>query len=170
MTSDDLKAGLPREAALWRAARAADAGTAASGETAADPLLLAAYLDDSLSEDDRSAFEADLLEDDDDLELLLASHAARGARTAVVPPALVARAAAIVGAARPKESALGRLAVFWRGFRAHPGRPALAAAAMALYLLVFFGAFELGRLQGFGDMRAQAESGENLFDVLDGTL
>ncbi len=169
MTSDDPKAGLPREAALWRAARAAQA-TAAPAREAADPLLLAAYLDGSLSEAERALLEADLLEDDDDLELLLASHAARGARTAVVPPALVARAAAIVGAARRKERALARLAVFWRGFRAHPGRPALAAAAMALYLLVFFGAFELGRLQGFGDIRAQAESGENLFDVLDGTL
>lgn len=153
-------------AALWRAARQ---GWHAPGDGpelidgAPDALLLAAYLDGGLGEDEAARLEARLADEPELLDELLALRDSLAAGAEAVPAAVIARART----AYPERSALGVIEapapsllerVF--GLWLRPAVPAVAAVAL---LLACAGAFELGRYQAnqLGSATQTAESAES---------
>ena len=140
MTGDEKRLAHDAGKRLWRAYEA----RAARGESydgALDPLTLAAYLDGTLQEHEREAVEQRLALDDEAVALFLAARETLG-RSEAVPGHVVARASALI--ADPVEpwspGGLERL----RGLFTLPWRPAVAAAAFGIYLLIFLGSFGLG--------------------------
>jgi anti-sigma factor RsiW len=147
MTEEDFKTGEGR--ALWRRGR--DGWRAPADDEAPDALLLAAYLDGRLAEDEAARLEARLAGEPALLDELLALRATLEASPEAPPAAVIARAQAL----RPATAAVSRAAagtvprapdLFDRLFGAwlRPAVPALAGIAL---LLACAGAFELGRYQ-----------------------
>lgn len=147
MTEEDFKTS--EGGALWRRGRAG--WRAPSDEEAPDALLLAAYLDGRLAEDEAARLEARLAGQPALLDELLALRATLDAGPETAPAAVVARAQAL----RPATAA-ARLATAGKapggaglierlfGVWLRPAVPALAGIAL---LLACAGAFELGRYQ-----------------------
>lgn len=150
-------------AALWRRARAG--WRPPSDDGAPDALLLAAYLDGSLEENESARLEARLAGEPALLDELLALReslaAAPEAAPAPVPAGVVARAQALrptQAAPRPVGAAKPSLAARFFGFSL---RPALSALAGLALLLACAGAFELGRYQAERfDTTQTAEAGD----------
>jgi len=147
MTEEDFKTGEGR--ALWRRGR--DGWRAPSDDEAPAALLLAAYLDGRLAEDEAARLEARLAGEPALLDELLALRATLDAGPQAAPAAAIARAQA----SRPATAA-ARMATAGKAPRApglfdrlfgvllRPAGPALAGIAL---LLACAGAFELGRYQ-----------------------
>ena len=137
-------------AALWRRVRPdvlAGGWSALRDEEAPEALLLAAYLDGRLAEDEAARLEARLAVEPALLDELLALREAVKAGPETAPPSVIARAqglraasAATASAATLQRSVLDRLL----GISLRPAVPALASLAL---LLACAGAFELGRHQ-----------------------
>lgn len=129
---------------LWRRAAEARSGDSASAHAPeADPLLLAGYLDGTLTEAECEAFEARLAAEPALLESVIASRAALSEAPGETPAAVVARAQAIVG--RPGRVEAARRSAFFAGWL----RPLAWAAVGALALIVTGAGFEIGR-EGYG--------------------
>jgi len=115
----------------------------------AQALALAGYLDGSLTPAERSAVEAELLLAGGHLELLLASRDALAADPAGPLPsaAVLQRAQALIPNIRPAARRRG-VAGWLRDSFARPLRPALGAAALALYGLFCLQVFDWGLAGG----------------------
>lgn len=132
-------------AALWRMARQ---GWQAPGDDGSpDALLLAAYLDGGLAEDEAARLEARLAGEPALLDELLALRESLAAAAEAAPASAIARAQAVYPerpafrvVAAPAPSLLDRVFSLWL-------RPAVPAVAAAALLLACAGAFELGRYQ-----------------------
>lgn len=152
MREDDSKTqGKTAEgAALWRQARPhlLERGwSPVRGDDAPDPLLLAAWLDGRLAEDEAARLEARLAVEPAMLDELLSLREGLAAGPQEAPAAVVARARALrpaQAARRPAGVARPSLAERLFGF---PLRPAVSALAGLALLLACAGAFELGRYQ-----------------------
>lgn len=118
---------------LWRRAAQARRSETASPE-AADPLLVAGYLDGTLDEAGREAFEARLAAEPALLDSVLSARAALAEAPVVAPADAIARAQAIVSRPARAEKPRGG----WL-------RPLGWAAVCALALLVTGTGFEIGR-------------------------
>ena len=147
MTEEDFRTS--EGGALWRRGR--DGWRAPADDEAPAALLLAAYLDGRLAEDEAARLEARLAGEPALLDELLALRATLAAGPQTAPAAVIARAQAL----RPAPAAVPRAAagkaprapdLFDRlfGIWLRPAVPALAGIAL---LLACAGAFELGRYQ-----------------------
>ena len=130
-----------RDRQLWR--RAVEARGASAAASEADPLLVAGYLDGTLDDAEREAFEARLAAEPELLDSVAAARAALAESPGAAPAGVVARAQAIVGRAGQAE-APRRSGVFagWL-------QPLAWAAVGALALIVTGAGFEIGR-EGYG--------------------
>lgn len=153
-------------AALWRAARQgwhAPGDGPALTDGAPDALLLAAYLDGGLGEDEAARLEARLAGEPELLDELLALRDGLAAGAEPAPASVIARARTVyperpalklVETSAP--SLLERLFGLWL-------RPAVPAVAVVALLLACAGAFELGRYQAnqFGSATQTAGTAES---------
>ena len=138
-------------AGLW--ARARPGWGAAHTPETPNPLMLAAYLDDTLDEAGREAVEAWMATTPEALELMIAARAELaeppGAPDAA-PESLVSRAQGLVWAPlREPARESGGLGAWLRGligFEPEAWRPLAWAGVTAALLVVSAGGFELGRL------------------------
>lgn len=136
-------------AALWRRARAS--WSPVRDDDAPDPLLLAAWLDGRLAEDEAARLEARLTAEPALLDELLGLREGLAAVAEAAPAGVVERARAL-RAAGPGKVPLARAAAAERpslldrlfGSLLRPAVPALAAIAL---LFACAGALELGRYQ-----------------------
>lgn len=123
---------------LWRRAAQARRSETASPE-AADPLLVAGYLDGTLDEAGREAFEARLAAEPALLDSVLSARVALAETPVAAPPDAIARAQAIVSrSALAEQPRRGTQLGGWL-------RPLGWAAVCALALLVTGTGFEIGR-------------------------
>lgn len=132
-------------AALWRRAR--EGWRPPSDDEAPDRLLLAAYLDGRLQEDEAARLEARLAGEPALLDELLVLRESLAAAPEAAPARVVARAQALRGSqpsARPGQSGGPWLLARLFGFSLRPAVPALAVIAL---MVACAGAFELGRYQ-----------------------
>ncbi len=137
----------------WRAARRSEL----AGE-APNPLILAAYLDDTLDQAGRAAVEAWMVAAPEALDLMIAARAglaeppgvpARAPARApdAAPGSLISRAQGLVRVPIREPARLGAWLRGLIGFEPEAWRPlAWAGATAALLLVVSAGGFELGRL------------------------
>ena len=125
-----------------RSRRAAETGRRDGKNEAAEMMMLAAYLDGTLDEAERSEAEALLARDPDALEIALAARGALLEAAGPAPDSLVARASSLVPAEGP--SIWTRLAGLFDAGRPvwQPAGWTGAVAAVALACLM---GFELGR-------------------------
>ena len=132
-------------AALWRRAR--KAWRPVIDDAAPDPLLLAAYLDGELAEDEAARLEARLAAEPALLDevMLLRAGLAEGAGT--VPAAVVARAQGIYPEAPALRAVTGEKPGLLDRLFGLSLRPAVSAFAAVALLVACAGAFELGRSQ-----------------------
>jgi anti-sigma factor RsiW len=143
MSEDNTKSN--EGAVLWRRAR--QGWTPVAEAEAPDALLLAAYLDGGLAEDEAARLEARLAGEPALLDELLALRASLAAGPEPAPAAVLARArAAYPAAAVPRAATAPVVSLVERlfGLWLRPAVPAFAAVAL---LLACAGAFELGRYQ-----------------------
>lgn len=147
MTEEDFKTSEGR--ALWHRCR--EGWRPPADDEAPDALLLAAYLDGRLAEEEAARLEARLTGEPALLDELLTLRATLAAGPQAAPAAVIARAQAL----RPEapavrgagtEKAAGAFGLVERlfGVWLRPAVPALAGIAL---LLACAGAFELGRYQ-----------------------
>lgn len=131
-------------AALWRRARRGWRPVA--DDEAPDALLLAAYLDGRLAEDEAARLEAHLAAEPALLDELLALRESLAAGHEAAPAGVVMRAQALRTKSPPRAAAAPRRSLVERffGFSLRPAVPVLAGLAL---LLACAGAFELGRYQ-----------------------
>lgn len=134
--------------ALWQAAR--ERFAAPPEAEALDPLLLAAYLDGRLTEEERDRVEALLAASPEALETYLAADEALGAAQPA-PERLLARAAALVpgeALAPPARRFAWLRGLFGAGPAAGGGfrlQPVTLALTLAAILAVSVAGFEIGR-------------------------
>ncbi len=131
-------------ARLW--ARARSGWRAAIAPETPNPLILAAYLDDTLEEADCAAVEAWMAATPEALELMIAARAGVGQAPEAVPENLVSRAQGLVRAPPRRPAGLGAWLRGLIGFEPEAWRPLAWAGVTAALLLVSAGGFELGRL------------------------
>lgn len=143
MSEDDTKS--KEGAVLWRRAR--QGWSPVRDDEAPDDLLIAAWLDGRLAEEEAARLEARLAAEPALLDETLALREGLAAGPEVAPAGVVTRAQAL----RPKASAVRSAAAAGPslverllGFSL---RPALSALAGLALLLACAGAFELGRYQ-----------------------
>jgi len=136
-------------AALWRRARRG--WSPARDDAAPDPLLLAAWLDGRLAEDEAARLEARLAAEPALLDEVLALREGLAAGAETAPAGMVARGQALRAptdrrSVAPCAAAAAGPSLFDRlfGFALRPAMPALAGLAL---LLACAGALELGRYQ-----------------------
>lgn len=147
-TPDEAKTA--EGAALWRRARPhlTEKGWAfVRDDEAPDPLLLAAWLDGRLAEDEAARLEARMIGEPALLDGLLALRQDMAAPSEGVPADIVKRAQALRPAgtaARPATAPRRSLLERLLGFSLRPAMPALAGLAL---LVACAGAFEAGRYQ-----------------------
>ena len=158
MREDDIKT--KEGAALWRQAR--QGWSPVRDDEAPEALLLAAYLDGRLAEDEAARLEARLAGEPALLEELLVLRGSLAAGAEAAPAAVVTRAQGL-RTRKPAPRAVGADRPSWRdrffGFSLRPAVPALAGLAM---LVACAGAFELGRYQaGQLDTAQTAEAGDS---------
>ena len=143
MSEDRIKT--EEGAALWRRFR--ETRGPVPGPESPDALLMAAYLDGALDEEEAARLEAQLAADPELLDEVLALRGTLDAAPEKAPNAVVARAQALsqprpqlrqVAAETP--SLLDRLFGAWL-------RPAVPAFATLAVMVACAGAFELGRYQ-----------------------
>ncbi len=136
-------------AGLWARARPGWRATRES-QTAEDmlnPLVQAAYLDDTLDEAGREAVEAWMATAPEALELMIAAREALAAEPPGAAPAgLVSRAQGLVRAPAWVSAGLGAWLRGLIGFEPEAWRPLAWAGVTAALLVVSAGGFELGRL------------------------
>ena len=125
----------------WRAAVAPEV----VGE-APNPLMLAAYLDDTLDEAGREAVEAWMAAGPEALDLMIAARAELGQAPGAAPESLVSRAQGLVRPPINQSAGLGAWLRGLIGFEAAAWRPLAWAGVAAVLLVVSAGSFELGRL------------------------
>ncbi|MGF1631717.1 MAG: hypothetical protein ACFCUT_19755 [Kiloniellaceae bacterium] len=158
MQDDDIKT--KEDAALWRQARRG--WSPVHDDEAPAALLLAAYLDGRLAEDEAARLEARLAGEPALLDELLALRESLADGAEAAPAAVVMRAQALrTRKPAPRAVSVGRPS--WRnrlfGFSLRPAMPALAGLAL---LLACAGAFELGRYQAVQlDSTQTAETGDS---------
>jgi anti-sigma factor RsiW len=150
-------------AALWQRAR--EGWSPVRDDEAPDALLLAAYLEGRLAEDEAARLEGRLAAEPALLDELLALREGLAAGPEAVPAPVLAgvvtRAQALRahGPARPAAVPTRSLAERLLGFSLRPAMPALAGLAL---LLACAGAFELGRYQAEQlDTTQTAEAGDS---------
>lgn len=171
MREDKIKT--EEAAALWRRARQGWAPPPGEGpdDPAPDPLLLAAYLDGSLEEEEAARLEARLAADTALLDEVLALRQGLGEDAGAVPGGVVARAQGLrpqgQAAAVRKPSRPGTLLAGWL-------RPAVPAFAVLALMLACAGAFQLGLYQadqlGAGPSTEASDSELPVDLVLDGLI
>ncbi|MEX1306414.1 MAG: hypothetical protein WEA84_14765 [Rhodovibrionaceae bacterium] len=122
---------------LWQRAAAAW-GEESAAEHDLDPLLLAAYLDGTLDEQETAALEARLAAEPELLETWLSAHAVLSETPEAAPQSVISRAQDIVGAP-------GRADRAGRSWLAGWLQPLGWAAVCALALVVTGAGFEIGR-------------------------
>ncbi len=136
-------------AGLWARARPGWRATIAPGsaEEAADPLMLAAYLDGTLDEAGREAIEAWMAATPEALGSMIAAREALAAEPpGPAPVSLVSRAQGLVRAPLRVSAGLGAWLRGLIGFEPEAWRPLAWAGVTAALLVVSAGGFELGRL------------------------
>lgn len=131
---------------LWRRAAAAQRSGRAKSR-APDPLLVAGYLDGSLADDEREAFEARLAVEPELLETVISARAAFQEGPEAAPARVVRRAQAIVG--RPGRAETPRGGGFPGDALGRWLQPLGWAAVCALALIATGAGFEIGR-EGYG--------------------
>lgn len=131
-------------AGLW--ARARPGWRSAVAPETPNPLMLAAYLDNTLNEAGREAVEAWMAATPEALELMVAARVqSRQGPQEAAPASLVSRAQGLVRAPVAVSAGLGWLRGLI-GFQPEAWRPLAWAGVTAALLVVSAGAFELGRL------------------------
>ena len=141
----------PRNPGLWRRYRSDQEGLSGSQGIVdrPDSLILAAYLDGTLSEAERERLESHLAQAPDDLELVLAARNALADGAGPAPDTLVARACALVPeVASPMGNPLYRLSKSVVELRGGGGRfwqPVAWSGAAAAVLLACTIGFQLGQ-------------------------
>ncbi len=139
-------------AGLWARARPGWRATIApvSAEEAPNPLMLAAYLDNTLDEAGRAAVEAWMAATPEALDLMIAAREVLSAETPgapeTAPISLVSRAQGLVRAPLRESAGLGTWLRGLIGFEPEAWRPLAWAGVTAALLVVSAGGFELGRL------------------------
>ena len=142
----------------WRAAAAPEAA-----EEAPNPLILAAYLDDTLDEAGREAVEAWMAAVPEALDLMTAVRAELGQAPGAAPESLISRAQGLVRAPVRESAGLGAWLRGLIGFEPQVWRPlAWAGATAALLVVVSAGSFELGRLGTEQLVPVQIAAGDDL--------
>jgi anti-sigma factor RsiW len=121
------------EEALWRRWRAMD-GRDGVAAAEADPLLLAAYVEDRVSDDERDLVDEWLFADPTLAEDILAARRAMDAALPETPPSLLARAMALVSLGDAQVFAFRGRVARWRAVAAWGGM----AASLAITGLVGF--------------------------------
>ena len=153
-------------AGLWARARPGWRATIVPGsaEEVPTPLVLAAYLDDTLDPAGRAAVEAWMAATPAALELMIAIRAELGQAPGAAPESLVSRAQGLVRAPAPLRESAGRGA--WLrglfGFELEAWRPLAWAGVTAALLVVSAGGFELGRLGTEHLASIQTAAGDDL--------
>jgi len=156
---DDKNIKSADKRALWQ--RFHD-GREASG-SAADPLVLAAYLEGRLAKEEAAELEGYLARSPADLELLLAGREALGAAPEAASPRILERAKAL-------RAAPGRVAVtslrqrIWQWLSLGtqtPIRTLALAGTVALYMALCVVTFDLGR-QGAVETLVVSDAGQVL--------
>ncbi len=133
-------------AGLWTQARPGWQASAVVGE-APNPLMLAAYLDDSLDEAGRVAVEAWMAATPEGLDLMISARAELGQAPGTAPEGLISRAQGLVRLPDRESAGIGAWLRGLMGFEPEAWRPlAWAGVTAALLVLVSAGGFELGRL------------------------
>jgi len=158
MREDDIRT--KEGAALWRQTR--QGWSPLRDDEAPEALLLAAYLDGRLAEDEAARLEARLAGEPALLEELLALRESLAAGAEAPPAAVVTRAQGL-RRRTPALRAFGADGPSWRerlfGFSLRPAVSALAGLAL---LVACAGAFELGRYQaGQLDTTQTVEAGDS---------
>ncbi len=135
-------------ARLWARARLGWRAAIASGsaEEAPNPLMLAAYLDDTLDEAGRAAVEAWMAATPEALDLMIAARAELAEPPGGAPESLVSRAQGLVRAPARESAGLGTWLRALIGFDSEAWRPLAWPGVAAVLLMVSAGGFELGRL------------------------
>ncbi len=138
-------------ARLWARARPGWRAAIASGlaEEAPNPLMLAAYLDDTLDEAGRAAVEAWMAATPEALDLMIAARAELAeppGAAGAAPESLVSRAQGLVRAPVRESAGPGAWLRGLIGFDSEAWRPLAWAGVAAVLLVVSAGGFELGRL------------------------
>ena len=135
-------------AGLWARARPGWRATIAPGsaEEVPTPLVLAAYLDDTLDPAGRAAVEAWMAATPAALELMISARADLGQAPGAAPEDLVSRAQGLVRAPPRVSTGLGAWLRGLIGFEPEAWRPLAWAGVAAALLVVSAGGFELGRL------------------------
>ena len=147
MSEENGNGGNARDGAgLWARARPGWQASAVADE-APNPLMLAAYLDDSLDEAGREAVEAWMAAAPEGLELMISARTEPGQAPGPAPEDLISRAQGLVRAPVREPAGLGAWLRGLIGFEPEVWRPlALAGVTAALLVMVSAGGFELGRL------------------------
>ncbi len=157
MDEEDIKGTDQR--ALWQRF---SAGRAAS-DIAADPLVLAAYLEGRLAESEAGDLEDHLARSPADLELLLAGRDALGAAPAAASPRVLERAKALrASPGRAAATGFRQQVLQWISMgRQAPVRSLALAGTAALYLALCVVTFDLG-WQGAVENLVVSEAGQAL--------
>ena len=147
---------------LWRQARGAWADQEEAETAAADPMILAAYLDGRLDEDGAAGLEARMAGDPAFQAEVLALRESLAEPPAAAGDDMIARAQALRQApvkgtapsagGAPQAGFLDRLFAGWL-------RPAVPAFAVLAVVVACAGAFELGRYQSEQFLPQQASGG-----------
>ncbi len=136
-------------AGLWARARPGWRSAIASrtAEGAPNPLMLAAYLDDTLDEAGRAAVEAWMAGSPEALDSMIAARDGLAETPGRAPKGLVSRAQGLVRRPVAASAGLGAWLRGLIGFEPEVWRPlAWAGVTAVLMVVVSAGSFELGRL------------------------
>ena len=152
-------------AGLW--ARARPGWRAAITPEAPNPLMLAAYLDDTLDEAGRAAVEAWMAAAPEALDLMISARETLAAESPEgAPESLISRAQGLVRESlRAPVGEPAGLATWLRklvGFEPEAWRPLAWAGVTAVLLVVSVGGFELGRLGTEQLTSIQTAAGDDL--------
>ncbi len=136
-------------AGLWARARPGwrASNRTQTAEDVPNPLVLAAYLDDTLDQAGRAAVEAWMAATPEALELMISAREALAAEPpGPAPESLVSRAQGLVRAPLRVSAGLGAWLCGRIGVEPEAWRPLAWAGVAAALLVVSAGGFELGRL------------------------